>query len=272
MEDKTEWPLVIQKESLVEVEDYEDGQLIYFYDADEDYIKRVNRTTNTLEFANEYKAAFGRHKVKFQYIHNAGVARRIDPSVSNIIDTFILTRAYNEEYRLYLDGEVPEPAPLSSDNLRIKYGTTLSDIKSISDEIIYHPVKYKLLFGSNAEEQFRAIFKVVKNPELLINDNELKVKVITAINSFFDIANWDFGDTFYFSELSTYVLNEITPEISNIVIVPRQASQTFGSLFEIRCRPDEIFISGATVDDVEVVAALTANEMGVNANQIVTRT
>ena len=264
--------IIEKKESLIDIDDYEDGQLIYFYDVNEDCIKKVNKSANMLVFNNDYKAVLGRRDIKFQYIHNAGVNRRIDPSVSNIIDTFILTRSYDEAYRSYLTSNAPEPLPLTSDNLRIKYGSTLSQIKAISDEIIYHPVQYKMLFGSNAEERFQAIFKVVKNPDMLINDNELKVKVITAINMFFDISNWDFGDTFYFSELTTYILNQVTPEISNIVIVPRQASQTFGSLFEIRCRPDEIFISGATVDDVQVVSSITANEIGVNASQIVTRT
>lgn len=280
IENIDEFIIVKQREAYIDISEkdsngnylYKDGQLFYFYDVDENYIKKLNRTTNTLEFDNNYKAAPGRRDLKFQYIHNAGVNRRIDPSVSNIIDTFILTRSYDESYRIFLSEGGSQPSALSSDNLRIKYGSALLQIKAISDEIIYHPVTYKLLFGSKAEEKFQAIFKVVKNPGMLINDNELKVKVITAINKFFDIAGWDFGDTFYFSELTTYILNEVTPEISNIVIVPRQASQTFGSLFEIRCRPDEIFISGATVDDVQVVSAITANELGVSAAQIVTRT
>ena len=272
IENKNEFIKIIQKESLIITDEIDDGQLIYFYDQNKDYIKKYNKSTNTFDFANEYKAAIGRRDLKFQYIHNAGDDRRIDPSVSNIIDTFVLTRSYDEAYRMFLREGTDQPTPLTSDNLRIEYGSTLSNIKAISDEIIYHPVKYKLLFGSKADEKFQAIFKVVKNSDMLINDNELKVKVITAINMFFDISNWDFGDTFYFSELTTYVLNQVSPDISNMVIIPRQASQTFGSLFEIRCRPDEIFISGATVDDVQVVSAITANEIGANAAAIVTRT
>ena len=268
--------LIREKESVIDFTDavqYPDGQLIYFYDINEDVVKRVNRTTNTLDLDRTYKAAIGRKDLKFQYIHNASVDRRIDPSSSNIIDLFMLTRAYDEAYRIYLSGGTNvEPVPLTTDDLRTTFGGNLSAIKSISDEIIYHPVKYKILFGSKAEPKLQATFKVVKNPNLSINDNDLKVRVITAINTFFDINNWDFGDRFYVSELITYILNSTAPDLSNIVLVPKQTDQVFGSLFEIQSRSDEILISGATIDDVEIVTAITAAEIGAEINTIVSTT
>jgi hypothetical protein len=133
-------------------------------------------------------------------------------------------------------------------------------------------VNYKVLFGSTADEKLQAVFKVVKNASKTVNDNDLKVRIITAINDFFDINNWDFGDRFYLSELITYILNSTAPDISNLVIIPRQTGQSFGSLFEIQSSPDEILISGATVDDVEVVSAITATEVRADPNSIVTTT
>ena len=56
------------------------------------------------------------------------------------------------------------------------------------------------------------------------------------------------------------------------MICPKQSSQSFGSLFEIQSRADEILISGATVADVEIVTAITAAEIGVNANRIINNT
>jgi hypothetical protein len=262
-----------EKESVVSVNDYANGQLIYFYDVDEDVVKRVNRTTNTLDFDRTYKAVIGRRNLKFQYIHNASVDRRIDPSSSNIIDLFMLTRSYDEDYRTYLSGgRSTEPVPPTTDNLRTTFGGALSSIKSVSDEIIYHPVKYKVLFGAKADIRLQATFKVVKNPNQTINDNDLKVRVISAINEFFDINNWDFGDRFYMGELTTYILNSVAPDLSNIVIVPKQITQVFGSLIEIQSSSDEILVSGATVDDVEIVTAITASEIGANINSIVTTT
>jgi hypothetical protein len=268
--------LVREKESLINFNDtatYPDQQLIYFYDQAEDIVKKINRTTNSLDTVNRYKAEIGRRNLKFQYVHNASVDRRIDPSSSNIIDIYLLTRSYDQAYRIFLAvGSGVEPTPPTSDDLRTTFGTVLSPIKSISDDIIYHPVKYKVLFGTKADAKLQAVFKIVKNQNQSVNDNDLKVRVISAINAFFDINNWDFGDRFYMGELTTYILNSVAPDLANIVIVPKQASQVFGSLFEIQSRADEILISGATVDDVEIVTAITAASIGANINSIVSTT
>jgi hypothetical protein len=270
VDNTTDLILIRDKQDNVDLTDsltYPDQQLIYFYDISENIIKRVNRTTNILDIANEYSAAVGRRNLKFQYIHNASVDRRIDPSSSNIIDIFLLIRSYDESYRIYLAGGTSiQPVAPTSEVLRTTFGSALSSIKSISDDIIYHPVKYKVLFGAKADPVFQAVFKIVKNQNLSINDNDLKVRIVSAINDFFDINNWDFGDRFYMGELTTYILNTVAPDLANIVIIPRQTSQAFGSLFEIQSNPDEILISAATVDDIEIVSAITAAEIGVRTN------
>jgi hypothetical protein len=265
--------LVVEKESLVDINNYVDGQLIYFYDIAENQVKQVDKTTNTLVLKSAYKGVIGRRNLKFQYIHNASVDRRIDPSVSNIIDTYLLTRSYDEAFRIYLaGGTASQPESPDSDSLKISFGSKLDLIKAISDDIVYHPVKYKVLFGAKADTKLQAQFKIVKNSTQTINDNDLKVRIVTALNEFFSINNWDFGDKFYLSELVTYVLNQVSPDISNIVIVPRQTTQSFGSLFEIQSSPDEIFVNGATVDDIEIVSAITAAEVRAPINSIVTTT
>ena len=52
-------------------------------------------------------------------------------------------------------------------------------------------------------------------------------------------------------------MNELAPDVSSIVIVPRQSGLNFGSLFEIRAASDQIFINGATVDDIEIITNIT---------------
>jgi hypothetical protein len=250
-------------ESNINIDDYAEGSFIYFYNSNEDRIKKVVVSSNNskiLELQSNYKANVGRDKLKFHYIHNANVDRRIDPSVSNIVDIFLLTRSYDTAFRNYLAGAAAKPEAPSSDSLRISFGTNLNAIKSISDEIVYHTTNYKILFGALADESLQAVFKVVKNPYKTINDNDLKVRIINSINTFFDIKNWDFGDRFYVSELITFITNAVSPDVSNMTIVPRQLSQSFGSLFEIQSRSDEIFVSGATVDDIEIVTAINAVE------------
>ncbi len=258
--------------NLVNINNYNNGDLVYFYDQTEDVVKRVNKSTNTFEIESSYRANIGRDKVRFQYIHNAGVDRRIDPSVSNIIDVYILTRSYDTDYRNYLAGYASKPIAANSDQLRIQFGSGLNAIKSVSDEIIYHPVQFKPLFGAKADVQFQAQFKVVKNPSRTISDNDIKVRIIAAMNEFFAVDGWDFGDKFYFTEMATYVINQLSPDISNFVLVPRQTTQKFGSLFEIQSRQDEIFVSAATVDDIVIVDSITASEINLDSNSIISNT
>ncbi len=240
---------------------YTDGQLFYFYNSSEDVIKKYSSTTNTLSTTTDYQARKGRSSIDFQYKHHAGQETRIDPSVSNLVDVYLLERTYDNLYRIWLQDGGTKPSESTSDQLRINYAGTLNPLKSLSDQIVYHPVKYKLLFGSNAEEQLQATFKVVKNPKTNISDAIIKTRVIAAINEFFALDNWDFGDTFFFTELAAYIHNQLAPDLLTAVIVPNQSGQSFGSLFQLNSAADEIFISGATVDDVSIITALGANQL-----------
>ena len=247
---------------------YTDEQLFYFYATDEDVIKKYSATTNTLTTTTDYEAKRGRSSIGFQYKHHAGQDTRIDPSVSNIVDVYLLERTYDNLFRIWLQDGGNKPAVSTADQLRINYAGILNPLKSLSDQIIYHPVKYKILFGSNAEEQLQATFKVVKNMKTNISDAVIKTRVIAAINEFFALDNWDFGDTFYFTELAAYIHTRMAPDLLTVVIVPNQLGQGFGSLFQLDSAADEIFISGATVDDVSIVTALGANQIAASGTVI----
>ena len=250
---------------------YTDGQVFYFVTTNSFYV--LDQENSRLNLSTDYKAFLGIDNIKFQYIHNADESSRIDPSSSNILDLYLLTKGYDTQYRQWLENTInAEPLPPSSDSLFRSYGTDLNKIKSVSDELIYHPVKYKNIFGNKADDTLQAKFKVVKNKDLVLNDNDIKARVISAINRFFALENWDFGETFYFSELSAFVMNELAPDINTFVIVPVQANKAFGTMYEIKCESDEIFISSATVDDVELIDAITASQLQVNAGLISTAT
>jgi hypothetical protein len=244
-----------------------EGQV--FYLQDEQIFRKLNKQLNNTQINTDYKAYFGRSNLKFHYVHVADGNFRIDPSSSNIIDTYILTKTYNEQINQYITGNlVTQPLPPSNDELLRNYGNDINRIKSISDDIIYHPVKYKILFGSKAKPSLQVKFKIVRNKNLVINDNELKADIIDAVNKFFDIENWDFGETFYFQELSAYIMNQLSPKLVSFLIVPRQTTQSFGSLFEIKSEPDEIFVSAATVGDVETIDEITATQIQASGNVI----
>jgi hypothetical protein len=254
-------------ESSINLNNYENGQS--FYIIEKQAVKKFNKDRGgILESTLDFQVFQGRDDLRFQYIHNANYEARIDPGITNIIDLFILTRQYDINFRQWIDGTIEqEPLPPSTDALSNLLSTELNKIKSVSDEVIYHPVKYKVLFGSKASLDLQASFKVIKNPEVVISDNDVKTRIIIAISEFFELENWEFGDNFYFSELAAYVMKELSPSIVNFIIVPRKENLKFGSLFEIRSEKDQIFINGATVSDVEIISAITASKIN-SAGQI----
>jgi hypothetical protein len=164
-----------------------------------------------------------------------------------------------------------EPLPPTSSSLEENYAPSLENIKTISDTLIYQPITYKPLFGAAAPLNLQATFKAVRNSNYNVSDNDLKTRILTAIENFFNIDNWDFGQTFYFSELATYVMNSLTPDITNFVIVPKSNS-TFGSLFEISCLTNEIFVNAAGVSDIEIIDSITSSALGLSSPIVTTTT
>lgn len=246
---------------------YTAGQI--FFAMDTELFYKLDSTKKNITVTKDYRGYIGRSGLKFRYLHSADYNQRIDPAASNIMDSYLLTRTYDTQYRQFLAGDrLTEPLPPSSDEMYRTYGRELDKIKSISDEIIYHPVKYKPLFGASAETSLQATFKVVTNPDVVTNNNDIKSRIIEAINIYFNLDNWEFGESFYFSELSTYIMNQMTPDIVSIVIVPNEQSQSFGSLYEIKSESNEIFISSATVENVEIIDAITASRLRATGNVI----
>lgn len=238
------------------------NQLYYFNHPSENVVKLFNG--NSYVYQSGYNVYPGRKGLKFHYLHNSTDNRRIDPSKSNIVDIYLLTSNYDTEYRTWLSsGTGSEPLAPTSQSLEQNYSAGLNPIKTISDEIVFQPVKYKVLFSSKAPFNLQATFKAVRNSSIPVSDNEIKTKILEAINDFFSLENWDFGQSFYFSELSTYVMNLLSPSITNFIIVPKNAN--FGNLYEIACQSNEIFISGATVADIQVVDAITMAQLSSTA-------
>ena len=254
---------------------FSNGQVFYASADDKFYILSVSgANVKSIAQTTDYVKRTGRDQLLFQYTHNSPNNRRIDPSPSNITDLFLLTRQYDTDYRNYITditGSVPKPANPTTNELRDQYGS-LESYKSVSDTIIFNGITYRPLFGDKADEELQATFKVVKNNSTLISDSEIKEKVIVAINNYFAIENWDFGDVFYFSELSAYLYNALSPDVLSILIVPKLSTSNFGSLFQIQSQRDEILISAATVNDVEVIDVITANSLQASGNVVNTTT
>jgi hypothetical protein len=133
----------------------------------------------------------------------------------------------------------------------------------VSDNIVLNSVTFKPLFGLKAPEALRGIIKVVRAQNTVASNTEIKSRVVAKINEYFTIDKWDFGDNFYFSELASYLHEQLGSIISSVVLVPLSVEKTFGDLYEIRSAPNEIFVNAATANDIEVLAGLTPTNLRV---------
>jgi len=227
----------------------------------------------TVDVLTNYVAYAGRQGLSFQYRHNSPNNRRIDPSPNNIMDLYILTKQYSTDYAAWIadsSGMLEQPTIPTTEELSSAY-QDLDNYKALSDTIVYNPAQFKPLFGNKADASLQATFKVVPNPSLVVSDSEIKSAVVAAINRYFDINNWDFGETFYFSELSAYLHQTLTPMVASIIIVSSDPRIQFGSLYQVNAEANEIITSAATVDNVEVISAITAahlNQTTTNSTQI----
>ena len=240
------------------------GQVFYAYSENAFYILGVDSLDNpTLTLTNEYQAKIGRQSLYFQYRHNSPLTSRIDPGSSNIIDVYVVTNAYYTAYINWLQdttGVVTEPTPPTIDDLTTAY-QGLQNYKMISDNMILNSVDFQPLFGQKAEPALRATIKVIRAAGSTASVSTIKNLVVSSMNAYFDIANWGFGDIFYFSELSAYIHQNIGSVVSSVVLVPLDQNKSFGDLYEIRSAPNQIFVNGATVNDVEVITALTSTNL-----------
>lgn len=193
----------------------------------------------------------------FAWFHYTTQNNLIDPAASNIIDTFIISRGYIESLQQWIDGVTSvEPALPTPLQLRGDYGDLLTN-KMISDTVILQPGRVRLLFGTKAEPELRAEFRVIKSPTSSLTDNQVKTRVVDVVKRFFDIDLWEFGETFYFTELASAIHDNLTSDIDSVVLVPTLATNQFGDLFEVEAREDEVFQADIAVDDVRIVTSLT---------------
>jgi hypothetical protein len=252
--------------------DFPEGQLFYAYNegASGIFYRSVQDDTVTTPFYNlieqpQYSVKPGRQGLSYQYRHNSNNTTRIDPATTNIIDLYVVTQAYYTAYQRYIQdttNTIPEPDKPTINQLNAEY-SLVNDYKMLSDSVIMNSVTFKPLFGPKAAPALRATIKVIKDGNTNASDSEIRSAVLTAMNNYFNINNWNFGDTFYFSELSAYLHNECGELISSAVLVSNDPTKPFGDLYEIKCQPYEIFVNAATANDVLVIPALTPDQLQV---------
>ena len=199
----------------------------------------------------------GRTGLKIQYNHVPLRDIRINPTTTNIIDMYVLTAQFNAEFRGWISGGSRRGLrPLPPDSFTLsKQMASVIPAKSISDSIVFHPVNFKIIFGVGSDLRNQVKIRVTKSDGTKISDAEIRSRVIQAIDDYFSIDNWEFGETFYFTDMASWVHAKLGGIISSIALIPRQTGLTPNDMFQIRCDDDEIFISSASVSDVEIITS-----------------
>jgi hypothetical protein len=240
------------------------GQVFYAYSQDTFYELSISVTgARTLILVSGWIARVGRQSLYYQYRHNSPLTNRIDPGTTNIIDLYVVPQAYYTAYQNWIrdtTGTVTKPDLPTIDELNTAY-QGLQNYKMISDNIILNPVIFKPMFGMKAAPELRATIKVIRASNSTASTSEIKSSVVAEMNTYFSIDKWNFGDTFYFSELAAYLHRMLGSIISSVVLVPLNSQKYFGDLYEVRSAPNELFVNAATIDNIEVIEALTSTNL-----------
>jgi hypothetical protein len=216
-----------------------------------------------LNSETDYLAKTGRQNLYFQYRHNSPLTSIIDPGTTNIIDLYVVPNNYYVAYQNWITditGTVTKPDVPTLDQLTSDYAG-LQNYKMISDNLIVNCVEFVPLFGAKADVALQATIKVIPAANTNATTNEIKNLVVANMNAYFTLDNWNFGQTFYFSELSAYLHQNIGDVISSAVLVPNNTLLPFGSLYQINAAPNQIFVNGATIDNIEVIQAITPSNL-----------
>jgi len=210
---------------------------------------------------HQWKRENGRFPMNFLWMHRTPRFNLIDPSATNIIDTYIISRSYYTSILEWLtDKTTIIPDEPTSLQLRTDYNE-LIESKMISDTIILHSGKIKILFGDKSIEQLQAKFKVIRKDTSRLTNNQIKTKVIGIIKEFFDINLWEFGETFYMTELASKIHINMVEDIKSVVLVPLHNNNLFGDLFIVPAREDEIFQPHIGINNIEIVSNYTSENI-----------
>lgn len=208
-----------------------------------------------------YRRCIGTSELNFSWTHVAPYYHLIDPSPSNINDVYIITKGYFTEFKRWLNtNSTIMPLTPSAFHLRSTY-EYLFKSKMISDTVILHPGKFKLIFGSRADINVQGRFKVIKAPNSTLSDNQIKNTIVTTTKNYFDVTKWEFGETFYFDELSTVIGQALANDVLSVVFVPNSSEQTFGDGYQIRCKEDEVIFADIDNSIIDIVSEYSPKEL-----------
>ena len=227
---------------------YGDEGYIYYYDAKTHELTEMDKENYIIEN--------GVKDLKFLWVHYPNDKQVIDPCTTNIVDMYALTRQYYMEVQNWVNNGKIDAFPTAPTSYEIESSMAeIEDKKMISDTMIWHPVIYKLVFGYGSASRNKCIFKVVKLNNL-VSDNEVKQLVVQLIDDYF--ATLSVGETFYFTKMASYIHSKSNGVINSIYPTTASNNDEFGALFEIGCEDNELLLSTATIDNVQIISTINS--------------
>jgi hypothetical protein len=205
-----------------------------------------------------WKREIGRSGLNFAWFHHSPRYHLVDPASSNLIDMLVIQKGYFLALKHWLEDPLAtQPTPPTPLDLRIAYNYLIEN-KMISDTVVLRPGKIKLLFGKRAILPLQANFKIVRTSDTTMTDNQIKNIIVTTVRNFFDPTTWEFGETFYFTEMAAAVHAALPVELATFLIVPVYQNNNFGELFQVQAAEDEIFYPDITENDIDIVPDINA--------------
>jgi hypothetical protein len=198
--------------------------------------------------AGKYRRVVGRAGLDFLWQHFSPSANLIDPSTSNIHDMYVLTRGYYGMMQQWVNGQLSskpvEPTPFE---LRNTYRELLQN-KMVSDTVVMHSGRIKFILGQKSDPEDRVVVKVTKSPVARLTNSQIALEIMNVVTRFFDIQNWDFGQTFYTTQLIGLIHQRLATEIVSVAFM--KLSDTTKHVDQIECGMDEILQSCLQIGDI----------------------
>jgi hypothetical protein len=203
----------------------------------------------------------GRDGLNFLWQHFTDQFELINPARTNITDLYVVTKQYFTDFTRWLQGlGTIKPSLPSVLQLSTAYSKYMQKAM-MSDELIMRPGKFKILFGPKSEPTLRATIQIVIASGQQVAKDVVKQEIVTLTRQYFDISNVEFGDTFYFSNLSSFLHSSSKYSLGSVLLVPLYPGYQFGDLYELTAAPDEIFVADISLSDIQVVDQLTSTNI-----------
>lgn len=204
-----------------------------------------------------YMRERGVPNLNFLWMHQTPDYYLVNPSMTNIQDVYIIQKGYYQEFQQWLAGTASEPTPPTPLQLRSDYSDLLVNAM-ISDTVVIHSGTLKPIIGSLAIPQLQAQLVVVQNPNSTLTESQVQLNIVSIVQDYFDIDDWDYGETFYFTQLAATIHQQMPADISTVVLVPLYPENYFGDMFEVNMDVDEIVQVDIGIEDIVIVQNLNA--------------